>query len=397
MPRKEFYLHCESCNAEFKTSSQKVKTCQKCRKLATQKTRLANFFRSSFGKWLVTRISQSGTIKVLGNDFNVDELTKLYQLWKLRRKYGQLSYDADTNTWSSKIELQIGHIFPLKGGDFRVGELTPRNLVIIPSDLNNRLKNKVFNSGFYVVSNASLDVRQTKSKLIKAFKPVLVDFQNQHNLKGESSVPNHSFSVTNEEFTLLDIARLEARRLGVVFGTQDDANKVYERIFKAGVKLSPLVDKRPPAILPPDECKEIRLWDFLDRTKASDVDTTTYATLSSIHVFVGLDGAINVEQVESEFDYITVEGYNFNAQIIKTLYFCQTLEIALESCFSDANLAAKIYTTIDDCVHSFYPIELRESIDNPFKKPIQLKKVRKLTEDWTDFDVWTGLPKMVPK
>lgn len=397
MPRKEFSLHCESCNAEFKTSSVRVKKCLKCRKKDTQNARLANFFRSSFGRWLVTRVSQSGTIKVLGYDFNVDALTELFQLWKLRRKYGQLSYDAVTDTWSSKIELQIGHIFPLKGGDSRVGELTPRNLVIIPADLNNRLKNKVFNSGFYVVSNASLDVMQTKSKLIKVFKPVLVDFQKQHNLRGEDAAPNHSFSVTNEEFTLLDIARSEARRLGVVFGSQEDANKVYERIFKGGVKLSPLTDERPPAILPSDECKEIRLWDFLDKTKASDVDTTTYATLSSIHIFVGLDGAINVEKVESEFDYITVEGYNFNAKMIKILYFCQTLEIALESCFSDANLAAKIYTTIDDCIHSFYPIEQREPIDNPFKKPIQLKMVRKLTEDWSDFDVWTGLPKMVPK
>lgn len=380
MPRKLKTVTCESCKNTFKTSSARFTKCPDCRNTKNNTKKIGDFFRSAFGRWLNTRISQSGTIKVLGEHLDTETLTALFQLWKSRRTYEQLSYDTDTDSWEAKIELEIGHIFPLKGGKSRVGELTPRNLVIIPKDLNNHLKNKIFQNGYYVISSTTLNTRQSKSKLIKAFKSIILEFQNKHHLKGNNSKPTDSFSFTTEEYTPLEIARREAARLGIIFFPSDNINEVYERIFKGGAKLSPFTDKRPPAILPSKICAGIRLWDLpTDNPNISDVDTTTYATLNNVSSIIIYENEENTQKNIQEFDYITVEDYNFDAKTVREMYFCQTLKPALCNCFNDIELANKIFKTIDDCMYRFSS-NYRKPQPNPFKEPDD--------DNWGNIDDW---------
>lgn len=182
MPRQLKTIQCKLCNCEFSTSSNRFEMCPKCRKKSSNINLINNFFRSSFGRWLNTRISQSGTLKVLGDDFNTDAMSNLYELWSNKRTYSQLYYDATSDQWKAVLDLQLCHIYPLKGPNNHVGELTPRNLLIAPKSLNNHLQNKLFDSGFYVTSKTTLNTKQSKKKLISSYTATIIEFQKNTDL-----------------------------------------------------------------------------------------------------------------------------------------------------------------------------------------------------------------------
>ncbi|NQZ27984.1 MAG: hypothetical protein HRT55_16905 [Colwellia sp.] len=338
---------CCVCHVNFKTSSSKFTECPACRDTTRKNTLITNFPKSSFGKWLVHRISQSGTFKVMSSGVTHSSLSELYLLWKARRRYSQSSYCHISDEWASKLSLHLCHLYPLKGSVGCVGELTTRNLVIAPSTLNNQFKNTVFNTGYYVKSNSTLTIKQAKKMLITRYGAEVLKFQQEHNLLPVNKKPiATSFSITEQEYTLITIAIMEATRLGIEVFQDDDSDTIFNRILK-GASTMNTIHTKAPATLSPDECDEVRLWSTHHKVKEfCDKQLSLYYFLSTN---------------DDRFNYVTMRDKNFSKEALLDLESSGLLRDTLINTFESAAIGQRLYTFIVNAWTSFNPDRLHKN------------------------------------
>ena len=304
MPRKTNTVVCDECQSVFNTSSTKFTLCKPCR-TATSDTELFNsFIKSSFGQWFIQRLTSSGTLKV--NPMTVDSITELYKLWSRSRKYKQLSYDDTTKEWNQVLELELAHLFPIAGGHNRIGELTARNLAIVPKSFNRRLSNKVHDVGHYIVATPlELTLKRTKQLLQKYHYSTLVKVNRQLRLKPKQKDGElKSFQTTNKYYNYFDVASAESSRLGIhVFST--DANYIFDIILRGAIDMAePTKGYYVDTTLKSEGCCHEWWWQHHKFDKWDAEQRTLY---------------VNTYLAEPDSPFVTFRGHNLRLATIHKL------------------------------------------------------------------------------
>ncbi|ARD24150.1 hypothetical protein [Shewanella japonica] len=282
---------CRQCEEVFVTTSKKFINCSSCRKTEKKTDWVSKFLNSNFGLWLVNRIAEHQTFKAV--DFTSNGLSELYALYKLRKKYCQYSYNKG---WSSALELDLCHLYPVKSGAEFTGELSPRNLIIAPSKINRHLGNKVFEVGHKVglpppskrVKGVAA-VRQSIKKN-KSFRGAVIAFQSTHKLKPSKKGLVEGVIEAKGKFSLMDVAENEFTRLSLNVPKVGSAEVQFMIALQGAQSLRP--SKGQAICLDKDELKEQRLWATEPWVRElSDVELTTFVNLK-LHL---RDGEVTIQ------------------------------------------------------------------------------------------------------
>ncbi|WP_220720267.1 hypothetical protein [Agarivorans litoreus] len=295
---------CVGCKKEFKTTSLAFTSCVICRKAKNNSRLVSNFIGSNYGRWLVGRIADHKTFKVM--EFSLKGLQGLYDIYRLRKKYCQYTYDG---RWSQKYELDLCHLYPIKGDEGFVGEFSPRNLLIAPSRINKAFKNKVFDAGYKVKlpppSKRISGVNEVKNsiKRNKRFRGAVLEFQKIHKLKPPKKEDIEGVIKPSQDFTLEDIVRNESLRLGVRIPTEASVETKFTTIIK-GVVDKPAKSVKPVAY-DAEELKEIRQWSCSQWERdLPDAELITYTMLRTL----------------DEEGVVTIEGRDFPVDRLLEIY-----------------------------------------------------------------------------
>ncbi|MBW3165519.1 hypothetical protein [Ferrimonas balearica] len=168
-------ITCKGCGKRRKpyvgSRNRATKFCRECKG--------NDFWQSSFGKWFLSAALRQSPDSM---PFDEDDIAEIHSLWHQRKKFKGVKYTANktfTSFWEDGEEeplldengryesvhsYDLAHLDPVCGEGFQ-GRLTAKNLMIVPTKINQSLGNKVNHDfGFRVVTdkrfNSEAEVRQ---------------------------------------------------------------------------------------------------------------------------------------------------------------------------------------------------------------------------------------------
>lgn len=214
---------CSKCKRSFRTSG-KGKICPSC-KVDNR------FFNSSAGRWLIKTIIRGGYWSVLEYTTQ-DDLIEMLNIHKRCGGYRGWEYNADNKEWKPVNELDIAHLYPVKGND--IGVLHADNLVITPAKLNKSMSNTVFDVGISIkrydpVGTGDTATANIRSRLKKMYN--LKAVVKTCNLKAlVTKDPKTSFSTPRTSLMAILIA--EATRFNLTLESGRGAIEQFKQLLK---------------------------------------------------------------------------------------------------------------------------------------------------------------------
>lgn len=216
---------CSKCKECFRTSG-KGKICSPC-KVENR------FFNSSAGRWLMQTIIRGGYWSVLEYTTQ-DDLIELFNIHKRCGSYRGWRYNADNKKWSAINELDIAHLYPVKGDN--IGILHPDNIAIAPSKLNKIMGNTVFNVGIGIerydpVATGDLAQPSIRSRLKERYD--LKTIVKSCNLKAKVAKvePDKSFECRNPVY-MIDILVAEVSRFKLKLSSTKNTIEQFKEFLK---------------------------------------------------------------------------------------------------------------------------------------------------------------------
>ena len=222
---------CRDCSKVFKTLDLRVLRCEQCLR--------NNITGSSYWVWFRNQAQRAGYVEAFQNTDHLELLALYKQLMMYRSYYGFIQEDefgfSEDYDIGMMQPLEADHRFPLQpSGGCRVGEVSARNLMIVPTSLNRAKTNKVINGwGFSAPMKTKIPEKELDKWLLRNTNV------NVLNGKIQTSKASRDKEFECKYYSVLEVIRSEVSRLKIVMPdyylqNEDTAKQAYKLIMAGG-------------------------------------------------------------------------------------------------------------------------------------------------------------------